>query len=101
LSGSGGADKGSSLDAHYGGDQGTPLGTVERRSGDIDLDASVLLAISRPIAAVADSDRPGRCGNIFEAAQQVRLVVLDLDDQVIASRAGDLEGFFDSAWRRA
>jgi hypothetical protein len=100
LSGHGRADQGSSLDAHHGGDQGAPLGTVERRSGDIDLDASVLLAISRAIAAVADRDRLGRRGNIFEAAQQVRLIVLDLDDQVIASRAGDLESFFDSAWRR-
>jgi hypothetical protein len=29
---------------------------------------------------------------VFEAAQQARLIVLDLHDQVIAGLAGDLEG---------
>ena len=49
----------------------------------------------------ANGDRRGCCGDVFEATQQARLVVLDLDDQVIAGLAGDFEGFFGSAWRRA
>jgi hypothetical protein len=101
LSGCGGADQGSAVDAHDGGDQRRPLGVVERRSGEVDRDAAILLAISREIAVVVDRGQRGRCGDVFEATQQARLVVLDLDDQVIAGVAGDLEGFFDSAWRRA
>src|SRR5271166_7004864 len=64
-------------------------------------DAAVFLAISREIATVVDGDRRCCCGDVFEATQQARLVVLDLHDQVIAGVAGDLEGFFGSAWRRA
>jgi hypothetical protein len=101
LSGRGGTDEGIALDAHDGGDQRRPLGLVERRSGEVDRDAAVFLAISREIAAVIDGERRGCCGDVFEATQQARLVVLDLDDQVIAGVAGDLEGFFGSAWRRA
>ena len=69
--------------------------------GEVDRDAAVFLAISREIATVVDGDRRCCCGDVFEATQQARLVVLDLDDQVIVGVAGDLEGFFGSAWRRA
>jgi hypothetical protein len=41
-----------------------------------------------------------RCGEVVEVMLQVRLVLLDRDDEVIARRLGDLECFFDSAWRR-
>ena len=101
LSGRGGTDEGIAFDAHDGGDQRRPLGFVERRSGEVDRDAAVFLAISREIATVVDGDRRCCCGDVFEATQQARLVVLDLDDQVIVGVAGDLEGFFGSAWRRA
>jgi len=33
--------------------------------------------------------------------QQSWLIAFDLNDQFIAGLAGDLEGFFGSAWRRA
>ena len=101
LSGGGGTNEGMAFDAHDGGDQRRPLGLIERRSGEVDRDAAVFLAISREIATVVDGDRRCCCGDVFEATQQARLVVLDLDDQVIAGVAGDLEGFFGSAWRRA
>jgi hypothetical protein len=29
------------------------------------------------------------------------LIVFDLNNQIIAGLAGDIKGFFDSAWRRA
>jgi len=80
------------FDAHDGGDQRRPLGVVERRSRCVNCDATVFLSISPKMAAVVDGDRCGRCGDVFEATQQARLVVLDLDDQVIASVAGDFEG---------
>jgi hypothetical protein len=101
LSGRGGTDQGLAFDAHDGGDQRRPLGVVERRSRRVNCDATVFLSISPEMAAVVDGDRCGRCGDVFEATQQARLVVLDLDDQVIAGVAGDFEGFFGSAWRRA
>ncbi len=88
-------------DAHYGGDEWSPFAAVERRSRGIDFDAAIFLAISRKIAAVVDVDRRRRCDDAFKAAQQALLVALDLNDQVIAGRADDLKGFFDSAWRRA
>jgi hypothetical protein len=50
---------------------------------------------------VVGFEGPCRCSEVFEMMLQVRLVLLDLDDQVIASRLGDLECFFDSAWRRS
>jgi hypothetical protein len=101
LTGRGGTYEGVSFDAHDGGDQRRPLGFAERRSGEVDGDAAVFLAISRAIATVVGGERRGCCGDVFEATQQARLVVLDLDDQVIAAVAGDLKRFFDSAWRRA
>jgi hypothetical protein len=92
LSGRGGTDEGIAFDAHDGGDQRRPLGFVERRSGKVNRDASVFLAIAREIATVVGGDRRCCCGDVFEATQQARLVVLDLDDQVIAGVAGDFEG---------
>jgi hypothetical protein len=50
---------------------------------------------------VVGFEGPCRCSEVFEMMLQVRLVLLDLDDQVIAGRLGDLECFFDSAWRRS
>ena len=38
---------------------------------------------------------------VMHGIEQARLIVLDLHDQVIAGLAGDLEGFFGNAWRRA
>jgi len=101
LPGRGGTDEGIAFHAHDGGDQRLPLGFVERRSGKVNRDAAVFLAIARTMATVVDGDRRGCRGDVFEATQQARLVVLDLDDQGIAGVAGDLEGFFGSAWRRA
>jgi hypothetical protein len=62
---------------------------------------TVFLPVAGAVAAVVGFERPGRCSEVFEMMLQVRLVLLDLYDQVIAGRLGDLEGFFDSAWRRS
>jgi hypothetical protein len=58
---------------------------------------TVLLPVAGAVAAVVGFEGPRRCGKVFEMMLQVRLVLLDLYDQVIAGRLGDLEGFFDSA----
>jgi hypothetical protein len=62
---------------------------------------TVFLPVAGAVAAVVGFEGPCRCGKVFEAMLQVRLVLLDLYDQVIAGRLGALEGFFDSAWRRS
>jgi hypothetical protein len=50
---------------------------------------------------VVGFEGPGRCREVFEVLLQVRLVLLDPYDEIIARRLGDLECFFDSAWRRS
>ena len=100
-SGRGGADQGTAADAHEGRDEGPPFGVAQRAGWVEDLDETVLLPVAGAVAAVVGFEGPCRCGEIVEAMLQVRLVLLDLDDQVIAGRLGDLECFFDSAWRRS
>ena len=58
--GRGGTDQGLPGDAHHGGDERCPCGTIERRSRGIDFDAPILLAISRKMAAVIGFDRRRR-----------------------------------------
>ena len=82
-------------------DQWPPFVIIEGGAGSIDFDMPVFLAISRQIAAVVDGDWSRRRGDPLAALQQSRLISFDLNDQFIAGLAGDLEGFFGSAWRRA
>lgn len=97
----GGTDQCRSRDAHDRGDQRRPFSVIERSAGRKDFDTPVFLPISRHIAAVVDGDRSCRRGDLLAALQQARLIAFDLHDQFIAGRLGDLESFFDSAWRRA
>jgi hypothetical protein len=100
-SGRGGADQGAAADAHEGRDEGSPFGVAQRASWVEDLDEAVFLPVAGAVAAVVGFKGLCRCGEIVEAMLQVRLVLLDLYDEVIARRLGDLECFFDSAWRRS
>jgi hypothetical protein len=100
-SGRGGADQGAAADAHEGRDEGSPFGVAQRAGWVEDLDVTVLLPVAGAVAAMVAREGLRRCSEDFEVMLQVRLVLLDLDDQVIAGRLGDLEGFFDSAWRRS
>ncbi len=100
-SGRGGADQGAAADAHEGRDEGSPFGVAQRAGWVEDLDVTVFLPVAGAVAAVVALEGPCRCGEIVEAMLQVRLVLLDLYDEVIAGRLGDLECFFDSASRRS
>jgi hypothetical protein len=100
-SGGSGADQGAAADAHERRDEGGPFGVAQRAGWVEDLDVTVFLPVPGAVAAVVGFERPCRCGEVFEVMLQVRLVLLDLYDQVIAGRLGNLEGFFDSAWRRS
>jgi hypothetical protein len=100
-SGRGGADQGAAANAHEGRDEGSPFGAAQRTGWVEDLDETVFLPVAGAVAAVVGFEGPGRCSEVFEMMLQVRLVLLDLYDQVIAGRLGDLECFFDSAWRRS
>ena len=76
--------------------------TLEARpDGRYDLDVTVFLPVAGAVAVVIAREGLCPCGEAFEVMLQVRLVLLDLDDEVIAGRLGDLECFFDSAWRRS
>ncbi len=97
----GGADQCETRDAHDRGDQRRPFAVIEKSAGCKDFDTPVFLPISRQIAAIVTRDRNRRRGDVLAALQQARLVAFDLNDQLIAGCFGDLEGFFDSAWRRA
>ena len=99
-SGRGGADQGTAADAHEGRDEGSPFGVAQRVGWVEDLDETVFLPVAGAVAAVVGFEGPCRCGEVFEVMLQVRLVFLDLDDEVIARRLGGLECFFDSAGRR-
>ena len=100
-SGRGGADQGAAADAYEGCDEGGPFGAAQRAGRVEDLDKTVFLPVAGAVAAVVARKGLCRCREAFEVMLQVRLVLLDLDDQVIAGRLGDLECFFDSAWRRS
>ncbi len=93
-SGGGGADQGAAADAHESRDEGAPFGAAQRAGGVEDFDEAVFLPVAGAVAVVVGFEGPGRCGEIVEAMPQVRLVLLDLNDQVIAGRLGALEGFF-------
>jgi hypothetical protein len=62
---------------------------------------TVFLPVTGAVAAVVGFEGPCRCSEVFEVVLQVRLVLFDLYDQVIAGRLGALECFFDNAWRRS
>ena len=93
-SGGSGADQGAAADAHESRDEGAPFGAAQRAGWVEDLDVTVLLPVAGAVAAVVGFEGPCRCGEVFEMMLQVRLVLLDLDDEVIAGRLGNLEGFF-------
>lgn len=99
-SGRGGADQGAAADAHESRDEGGPFGAAQRAGWVEDLDKTVFLPVAGAVTAVVAREGLCRCGEVFEVLLQVRLVLLDLDDEVIARRLGGLECFFDSAWRR-
>jgi hypothetical protein len=100
-SGRGRADQGAAANAYEGCDEGSPFGVAQRAGWVEDLDVTVFLPVAGAVAAVVGFEGLRRCSEVFEVMLQVRLVLLDLDDEVIAGRLGDLEGFFDSAWRRS
>ena len=99
-SGRGGADQGAAANAYEGCDEGGPVGVAQRAGWVEDLDETVFLPVAGAVTAVVAREGLCRCREAFEVMLQVRLVLLDLDDQVIPGRLGDLECFFDSAWRR-
>ncbi len=97
----GGTDQRRARHAHDCSDECPPLASIQGGAGDIDLDTPVLLAISRQIAAGGRGDGSRLRGGVLAMLQQSWLIAFDLNDQLIAGLASDLEGFFGSAWRRA
>ena len=79
-------------DLNDGMHQPVPLGRQGGSGEDAHrtpLDALALM-IKLPMAA----PRGGLTGKCLHLLQQLRLVAFDLNDEVVARRSGDLEGFF-------
>jgi hypothetical protein len=86
----GGTDQSGPRDAQDCDDQRPPFAVFEGGAGSLGFDAPVFLAISRQIAAVGRGDWSRRRGAIPAMLQQSWLIAFDLNDQLIASLAGDL-----------
>jgi hypothetical protein len=88
-------------DANERVDEWLPFGSGERLADREDLDGAVLLSCAPLVAGhgrIGGCD--GRC-DTGDGIKQRSLVRLHLDQQVVARGAGNLEGFFGNAWRRA
>ncbi len=94
-----GAEQGAACDAEDGFDEGLPLGFGEGVASGEDLDGAVLLARA-PLAAIEDGlGGVGVCRQGADGLKQGGLVLLDLDQQVVARGPRRLECFFGRAWR--
>lgn len=86
-------------DADDGFDEGLPLGFGEGVSGGKDLDDAVLLARAPLDPVDGDFGGFGAGGQGANGLKQRRLVLLDLDQQVVPGGPRRLECFFGRASR--
>ena len=97
--GSGGAQQGAAGDTDDGLDEGMPVGRGQGIASGKYFDAAVLLAGSAGVARSRDVGRRAVDDDGADGIKQVGLVRLQLDQKMVAGVAGDLECFFDNAWR--
>lgn len=88
-------------DANDALDQGLPIGSGHGagRAEHVDCPGFMPVASSGDLNVTAGG-LAGSAGG-FDALQQRRLIILQLDEELSADLCGDLEGFFGSAWHRA
>lgn len=87
-------------DADDGLDEGGPLGLGQGFADGKDLDGAVFLARSAVVLGGRGIDRVLGCGDGLDGVRQIGLIVLDLDQQMVARGQGGGECFFGRAWRR-
>ena len=97
--GSGGVEQGAPGDADDGLDEGLPLGLGQGVADQENLDRAIFLAGSAFVARRGGIVGNTAVGDGSDSLKQVCLVGLHLDQQMVAGVTGNLECFFDSAWR--
>lgn len=97
--GGGGPEQGAACDADDGVDEGMPLGRGQGIADREDVDGAVLLAGSALVPRKRGVGGNAVVGDGADGVKQVGLVLLQLDQEMVVRVAGDLERFFDSAWR--
>ena len=98
--GSGGAQQGPAGDADDRVDERMPFGPGQVIADGKDVDGTVFLAGSALVARIRGVGGNAVVGDGADGLKQVGLVLLHLDQEMVARVAGYLERFFDSAWRR-
>lgn len=83
-------------------DVGLPFGAGHHLGGVEDADETDFVTVAPFGIDGANTGKQRRLGtNRFGSAAEGKLVVLQLNDEMRLGCRGGLEGFFDSAWRRA
>ena len=98
--GGSGVEQGVAGDTDDGLDEGLPLGPGQGIADREDLDGAVFLAGSALVARERGIGGSVCAGDSAGGLEQIGLVGLQLDQEVVAGVTGNLECFFDSAWRR-
>ena len=87
-------------DADDGLDGGRPLGLSQLLVDGEDFDGAMLLSGPAFVLGGGCVGGAARGGDGFDGVGQMGLIILELDEQVIARGQGRGEGFFGRAWRR-
>ncbi len=88
-------------DADRGFDEVGPAGSGQSLADSEDFGGAFLLTRPTLVDGRRGVDGCGDGGECFDIFQQTGLVILELDEQMIAGGQGYLEGFFGRALRQA
>jgi len=92
-------EQGAPRDSNDGLDEGLPLGRGKGIAGQEHLGGAIFLAGSGGVAREGGVIGNAVVGDGADGVKQVGLVRFYLDQQVVPRVAGNLECFFDNAWR--
>jgi hypothetical protein len=98
--GCGAAQPGLSGDTDYGLDEGTPLGLGQGIACGKDFDGPMFLSGAALVLRRCGVGGGAPGGDAGDGVRQLCLVVLELDEEMVAGGQGGCEGFFGRAWHR-
>jgi hypothetical protein len=87
-------------DADDGFDEGAPLGLGQGFADGKDFDGAMLLSRAAFVARRGGIDRVLGSDDGFDGVGEIGLIILELDQQMVARGQGGGECFFGRAWRR-
>ena len=99
-SGGGVSDPGVASDADRGFDEVGPIGCGQSLADGKDFGGALLLSRTALVDGGRRVEGGGDGGECFDSLQQVWLIVLELDEQMVAGGQGGLKSFFGRASRR-